>query len=318
MYSMTAIGEGAIKDWIIEHLDIFLEHAQDLFQQLSAGLQAGANTFLSEMLGFVLQTPLVASNPVIIEIWAVVRIISFTLIGIMFVWEGFKKVISSDNVIRHVEFKEMFVRMVYGIILAIFSLDIIDIMIGFNNALVDTVRTAFPIIINTNIGANGIFSFIMTLVLMIVQIVLGVKLVIQYWMRIAEIWLMAVLGPIVYTLWINPKWGSYLSRWIDRLISNIFTAFVWALIIALYSGMVSAVASAGMLVGFPTLGPIAGICLSIALLLVMIDTPGFLRAYMDSGQNPISMIKGTVSAVKNSTPVGIAKKAGGWLLKNNK
>ncbi|MNY13374.1 hypothetical protein D3C86_1465060 [compost metagenome] len=137
-------------------------------------------------------------------------------------------------------------------------------------------------------------------------------------MRIAEIWLMAVLGPIMYTLWINPKWANYLGRWVDRLITNIFTAFVWALIIALYSGMVSAVASAGMLVGFPTLGPIAGICLSIALLLVMIDTPSFLRTYMDSGQNPISMIKNTAAAVKSSTPVGIAKKAGGWLLKGNR
>lgn len=307
-------GEEKIVGFLKENWDSFVDHMQDLFLLLSESLQSGANVFLSEMLSFVLQTPLIAANPVIVEIWAIVRVISFSIIGIMFAWEGFKKVISSDNVIRHVEFKEMFVRMIYGIILAVFSLDIIDIMIGFDNALVNTVKNAFPVTINNNIGVNGAFSFIMVIALMIVQVVLGVKLIIQYWMRMAEILLMAVLGPLMYTLWINPKWGNYLGRWIDRLITNIFTTFVWALIIALYSGMVSAVASAGMLVGFPTLGPIAGICLSIALLLVMIDTPEFLRSYLHSGQSPINMIKSTVSNIKNSAPTKIAQRATGWML----
>lgn len=304
-----------LSDWIKENWEYFLDHLSEAFHMLVDSLQTGANGFLSEMLSFVLQTPFVAANPIILQIWSTVRIISFAIIGLMFVWEAFKKVISSDNVIRHVEFKEMFVRMIYGIILAVFSLDIIDLMIGFNNALVDTVKGAFPIVINNVISTNGVFSFVMVLALIVVQVVLGVKLIIQYWMRIAEIWLMAVLGPLMYTLWINPKWGGYLSKWVDRLISNIFTTFVWALIIALYSGMVSAVASAGMLVGFPTLGPIAGICLSIALLLVMIETPEFLRSYMSAGKNPINMIKGTINNVRNSTPIRFTQKAAGWMLK---
>ncbi|MDF2533991.1 MAG: hypothetical protein K0R18_148 [Bacillales bacterium] len=304
--------DDALNSWVQEHI---VGHLADLFHLLSDSLQTGANSFLSEMLGFVLQTPLIAANPVILQIWAIVRVISFSIIGLMFVWEAFKKIISSDNVIRHVEFKEMFIRMVYGIILAVFSLDIIDMMIGLDNALVNTVKNAFPIIVNNSITVNGTFSFIMTLVLIVVQIVLGVKLMIQYWMRMAEIWLMAVLGPLMYTLWINPKWGGYLSSWVSRLTTNIFTTFVWALIISLYSGMVSIVASTGMLIGFPTLGPIAGICLSIALLLVMIETPDFLRQHLASGKNPIAMIKSTVNNVRNSTPLRITKRAAGWMLK---
>lgn len=304
-----------LSEWAKENWDDLVEHIKELFVQLADTLQTGANSFLSELIEFVLYTPTVADNEVILSIWSTVRIISFTIIGIMFVWEGFKKVISTDDVLRHVEFKEMFVRMVYGLILAVFSLDIIDILINFNNALIDTVKNAFPMTLEHNLSVNGVFSFIMVIALIVVQIVLGIRLLLQYWMRIAEIWLMAVLGPLMYTLWINPKWGNYLGQWISRLITTIFTTFVWALIIAIYSGMVSMVASAGVLAGFTTLGPIAAICLSIAMLLIMIETPSYFRQFLDNQPNALNMILSTYRNIKNSTPVGLAKKATGWLFK---
>lgn len=302
-----------IKEWTGEAFSELKDELGDMFVYLAEKMQEGANGFLSEMMDFVLHTPLVADNEIIVTIWGTVRIVSFAIIGIMFVWEGFKKVISTDNVIRTVEFKEMFVRMVYGVILAVFSLDIIDIMIHFNNALIDTVKGLLPMHVESTLNVNGVFSFIMTAVLVVVQLVLGVKLILQYWMRIAEIWLMAILGPLMYTLWINPKWGNYLGQWINRLITTIFTTFVWALILSIYSGMVTMVASAGMLVGFPTLGPIAAICLSIAMLLVMIETPSYFRSFMDNQPNALQMAKNTFRNVKNSTPVGLTKKAIGWI-----
>jgi len=303
----------SIKDWTGDTFDSLKEDLGDMFIYLSEQIQQGANGFLSEMMEFVLHTPLIAENEVIVTLWGTVRVVSFAIIGIMFAWEGFKKVISSDNVIRAVEFKEMFVRMIYGIILAVFSLDIIDLMITFNNVLIDTVTGIFPMVTDATLSVNGVFSFVMVTALVIVQLVLGVKLILQYWMRIAEIWLMAVLGPLMYTLWINPSWGNYLGRWVSRLTTTIFTTFVWALILAIYSGMVSMVAATGMLVGFPTLGPIAGICLSIAMLLVMIQTPDFLRAFLDNQPNALALIKSTYNNVKNSTPAGLAKKATGWV-----
>ncbi|AEO93413.1 gp153 [Bacillus phage G] len=306
----------SIKKEVGESWELIKENIGDFFLYLSQQLQEGANSFLAEMLDFVLYTPLVADNEIILSIWATVRIISFALIGVMFVWEGFKKVISTDNIIRHVEFKEMFVRMVYGIVLAVFSLDIIDLMINFNNVLIDTVKSSFPMTLESKLNINGVFSFLMVLALVIVQVVLGIKLVLQYWMRIAEIWLMAVLGPLVYVLWINPgsKLSGVLSQWVSRLTTTIFTTFIWALILAIYSGMVSMIASAGMLAGFPTLGPIAGICLSIAMLLIMIETPAFLRSFMDNQPNALHLVKKVYTNVKSSTPMGFANKAAGWIL----
>lgn len=304
-----------IKESVNDKLDEAKEDIQEMFLYLAEKMQEGANSFLSEMMDFVLYTPLVAENEVILSIWSTVRVIAFALIGIMFAWEGFKKVVSTDNVIRHVEFKEMFVRMVYGIILAVFSLDIIDLMINFNNALINTIKTAFPMTLKSELDVNGVFGFIMILALVVVQVVLGIKLVLQYWMRMAEIWLMAVLGPLVYTLWITPggKYSGMLGQWLNRLTTTIFTTFVWALIVALYSGMVTMTASVGMIAGFPTLGPIAGICLSIAMLLVMIETPSFLKGFLDNQPSALQLLKRTYGTVKGSTPVGLTKKAAGWI-----
>lgn len=306
---MTSIGEG----WVGDKFDEVKQDLGEFFIYLSEQIQSGANGFLSEMMEFVLHTPLVADNEIIVSLWGTVRVLSFSIIGVMFAWEGFKKVISTDNIIRHVEFKEMFIRLIYGLILAIFSLDIIDIMINFNNAMIATVKNAFPMSLEAELSINGVFSFLMITVLVIVQLVLAVKLILQYWMRIAEIWLMAVLSPIVYVLWINPKWGNYLGSWTSRMITTIFTTFIWALILAIYSGMVSMVSAAGTITGFATLGPIAGICLSIAMLLVMIETPTFLRSFMDNQPNALGLLKKTVSNVRNSTPVGLTVKAAGWL-----
>src|SRR6185312_8415067 len=99
-----------------------------------------------------------------------------------------------------------------------------------------------------------------------------------------------------------------------RLTTTIFTTFIWALILAIYSGMVNMVSAAGMLVGFATLGPIAGICLSIAMLLIMIETPSFLKSFIDNQPNALQLLKKTYSSVKSSTSLGMAKKAAGWVM----
>ncbi|MNB96076.1 hypothetical protein D3C81_753420 [compost metagenome] len=309
-----ALAFGPIENLKDSTKDLALElwdQIKDAFVILAQNLQEGANIFLKEMIDFVLYTPDIAGDPIIIKLWTIIRTISFALVGVMFVWEGFKKGVSMD-LIRTVEFKQMFTRMIYGIILSVFSLDLIDIIIHFNDALIQTMKDNFPILIETTLNTTGVFSTIMVIVLLVVQVVIGIKLILQYWMRMAEIWLMAVLGPLMYTLWINPNWSGYLSQWFRRLTTTIFTTFVWSVIIALYSAMVSLVATTGMLVGFPTLGPIAAMCLSISLLLVMVETPSFLAGFMDSHQNALKLAKNNITSIVRTVknPVG---KAAGWL-----
>lgn len=275
----------SVKDSVVESLngvwDSIQTHAADLFAYLGEQLKDGVTALMKELIDLILTTPHVADNPVVFKMWVIIKTISFCLIGLMFVWEGFKKVTSQGSVGRAIEFKDMFVRLVYGLILATFSLDIVDIIINFNNALVDTMRDNFSMTIDSTLNTTSAWNFIVTLALVVVQIVLSIKLAIQYFMRQAEIWLMAVLGPIVYTLWISPNFSGYLSSWMRRLFTTVFTSFFWSLILVMYTAMIGTVALTGT---------VWGMCMSIALLLVMLETPSYLRQFMDSGSNPIQML----------------------------
>lgn len=308
---------GAVKDSIRDSLtaawDSIVSNASDLFAYLGEQLKDGVTSLMKELIDLILTTPHVADNPVIFKMWVIVKTISFCLIGLMFVWEGFKKVTSQGSVGRAVEFKDMFVRMVYGLILATFSLDIVDIIIDFNNALVETMRDNFSMTIDSTLNTTSVWNFIITLALVVVQIVLSIKVAIQYFMRQAEIWLMAVLGPIVYTLWISPNFSGYLGSWMRRLFTTVFTSFFWSLILVLYTAMVGTVALTGT---------VWGMCMSIALLLVMLETPTYIRQFMDAGSNPIQMLnkaKNTAAQkmrqVRNvaSGGIGMAREVTGWL-----
>lgn len=306
-----------IKDELNSGWDNIVDKVKEMLLSLAGDLEELSNRFLDELINFVLYTPTVSEDPIILKLWTIVRLISFSLIGMIFVWEAFKKFFSADNIMANVEFKTMLVRMIYGLILAVFSLDIIDLMINFNQAIIETIKINFTIELSQQLTITTVFGFVMTFALLIVQIVLALKLILQYWMRIAEIWLMAIIGPALYVLWINPNWGGYLKQWVSRLISTIGTTLIWAILFAIYSAMVSLVASTGMLVGFPTLGPIAGICLSVALLLTMHQTPGFLRSFMNTHDSALDIMKKTTSSVVSTykAPVNFAKKATGWIKK---
>lgn len=307
----------SLEEAIQSRVDSFTTEMSNILHTVFSSVESAANKFLKEMIDFVLYTPTLAEDPIVFKLWTIVRIISFSLVGMIFVWEAFKKLFSTDNVVSSVEFKTMLTRMIYGLILAVFSLDIIDLMINFNQAFIETIKLNFTISLDQNLTINGVFGFIMVIALLIIQIVLAIKLILQYWMRIAEIWMMAIFGPILYILWINPNWGGYLRQWVSRLTSTIGTTLVWAILFAIYSALVSLVSATGMLVGFPTLGPIASMCLSIALLLTMNHTPAFLRGFMQNQQSVIDIMKSTANDVVSTTkkPINIVRKATGWLRK---
>lgn len=289
----------SLKDLAAEGWEHFKDNAADIFASLADHLQEFANSFLTEMMDFVLYTPLISHDPIIAKLFGIVRIISFSLIGLIFVWQGFKKAVSVDeSIIGHAEFKKMFVRMLYAFVLAIFSLDMIDILVHFDDALITTVRNMFPIQIKNALTVNGIWSCVTVIALIIMQVVMGIKLILQYWMRIAEIWLMTILGPLVFTMWINPSNASQYSNWIRRIITLIFTTFIWAIMFCLYGAMVSLTASTGMLAAFPLLGPIATVCLSLAMLMLMNKVPSLLSTYVDnSSPNALSMVASTAKSV---------------------
>lgn len=282
----------------------------DFFLSLDGQIRTGVSNLMDDLINLILSTPTVSDQPTVYAIWESVRLISFTLIGGMFAWKGFETVISQGSIGKTVDMKDMFMRMIYGIILAVFSLNLIDIIINLNNVFVESIRLRFPMSIDSKIYKDNTFSYFLSLALLIVQVVLSVRIAIQYFMRLGEIWLMAVLSPLFYTLWINPSMGGYLGTWFRRVTATIFTQLVWAVLLALYTGLVSMVALEETM---------WGMCMSLALLLTMLKTPNYFHQFMQSSENPFQIINQAKSrTLRNSRKIknfknGISKKAKGFI-----
>lgn len=284
----------------------------DFFISLDEQIRTGVSSLMEDLVDLILTTPTVSDQPIVHQIWSDIQIISFCIIGGLFVWKGLELVLSNGSIGRNVDIKDMFVRMIYGIILAVASLAIVDIMIYLNNAFVEGFRARFPMVIDSKIYRDNTFTYILSMALIVVQIVLSVRIAIQYFMRLGEIWLMTVLGPLFYTLWINPSMGGYLSTWLRRLFTTIFTQFIWAVILALYTGFVSMVALDGT---------VWSMCMSLALLLTMLKTPNYLHQFMHSTENPFQIMNQAKSrTLRNMRKVknfksGISKKVTGFINK---
>lgn len=264
-------------------IDNFQADLKELFLNIGEVIRDGVMNLMHELVDLILTTPTVSDNPVIVKIWVVMRAISYSLIALMFIWQGFMNVVSSSNIGRTVDFKDMFTRMIYALILSTISLNIIDVVIHFNNALIDTLKSNFSIAIDSKLDKTTAWNYFITMCLLIVQVVLSIRIAIQYFMRLGEIWVMSILSPVVYTLWIMPGFGGYLKSWLSRIISVIFTTFFWALILVIYTAMVSLVSLNGT---------IWGMCMSIALLLFMLKTPSYFNQFLHAQENPLQILNG--------------------------
>lgn len=284
----------------------------DFFVSLDEQVRTGVSNLMDDLINLILSTPTVSDQPTVYAIWETIRLISFAIIGGLFVWKGFEMVVSHGSIGRTVDVKDMFVRMIYGIILAVFSLNIVDIMINLNNAFVEGIRDNFSMSIDSKVYRDSFFSYIMSLALLVVQLVLAVRIAIQYFMRLGEIWLMAVLAPLFYTLWINPSMSGYLGTWVRRMFTTIFTQFIWAVILALYTGFVGMMAMDGT---------VWGMCMSLALLLTMLKTPNYLHQFMQSAENPLQIMSNAKNrTLSNARKIrnfknGISKKVTGFIKK---
>ncbi|MFW6015060.1 MAG: conjugal transfer protein TrbL family protein, partial [bacterium] len=87
---------------------------------------------------------------------------------------------------------------------------------------------------------------------------------------------------VMMVLWINPNWGGYLSEWIRRSSSLIFTQFIQVLILALYSKLVHR---------FFISGSISSLCLAAAFLILMTNVPSLLQRFIAPDSSGAIMAK---------------------------
>jgi uncharacterized membrane protein YphA (DoxX/SURF4 family) len=273
-----------------------------IFSWLGTQITAGANAVYSglvwameEMVKLISVFPTMKSMPEVYTIWNFMTILSISCIAVILLYLGIKSLSSSSgnsNLGRSVELKMILPRIFCAGIFIILTIPFVDILINFNNVLIEILSVKFNVIKALQyISAPTFLGNLVAIILIFFQMYMAIKIMIGYWLRVAEVVLMVVVSPAIFTLWINPNWGGYIKEWISRLVTLIFTQFIQILIMVIYGQIIYR---------FFYTASISSICLAASLLILMNNVPQFLTRFM-AKDNSLQIIQNTYRKIRNTT-----------------
>lgn len=262
---------------------IYAPSIKDLFNEDK--IIDNLNGIMQDVLSSLTHMPPLSSIDGIMPVYRLVRTISFSCLGIIVCYKGIKMLFSPDE-IDNKEGRTLLSRMIYSAAFSTLSIKFIDVMIEFCNTLIKVMIANFSIssLIPKMKGAG----LILALLLLLVELFVSVKILISFWMRMAELVFSGVISPVVFVLYINKEWSSYLKNWWKRVSVLVFTQVAQVALLIVYSVMIN-----GLILN----GTFNGICLAIATLFLVDKTPKILTGLMDTQNNVGSAIR----TVKNTT-----------------
>ena len=243
-----------------------------LFNLIVDGVYTVLVWLITEMISLISKFPLLSEVPELYEIWQLMSYTSFTCIGLIIVYLATKKIGSAASAANNIQMQVIFSRVIYAGIFVAGSRLFIDLLIQLNNILVEVFVIRFDIKASfQNMKLDDLVSNIVITALIGYQIYLAIKIMIGYWLRVAEVFLIYVVSPAFYVLWVNPSWGGFLSSWIQRLVTLVFSQFIQIIIMIIYSKLI---------VRFFVSGSISNVCLATAFLILMHNTPTWLQRHL--------------------------------------
>ena len=168
------------------------------------------------------------------------------------------------------------------------SIKFIDIMIEFANTLIKILVSRFSI--STLIPQMKGKGILLALLLLLVELLVSVKILISFWMRMAELVFSGVISPVIFVLYINKEWSGFLKSWWKRVTILVFTQVAQVLLLIVYSAMIN---------GLILSGSFNSICLAIATLFLVDKTPRVLSGLMDT-QNNVHTASRTIRNTTNT------------------
>lgn len=246
---------------------------------------------------FIKITPSVLSNKIIFNFWLILLGITDSLFALIVALVGLQLMSASTFGFEEVELKKLFPRLGLAFLGANSSIFLIDWIIRLNDTLVSAVFTqAGDKSLNDVITAIAI-SGIFTNILMIAFIILAIGVLIFYINRLLIIAVGTVLSPLVFLLWVIPKFSNFADNTAKMFLTAIFSTFVHAIILMLGVSFLSL--DNGGIINNPILSILMGIGL-MGMLLKVTSTMMFLWITNDKN-NMMTEAKGQIINVMNST-----------------
>lgn len=252
------------------------------------------NTIVNDVIGTITKMPRVTTIPGIKSIHTTVTLISYSCASCLVCYKGVK-MLFSPNEADNKEGRTLLERTTYSVIFSTMSLKFIDIMIEFANTLINVLMKTSITTAETLVPTMQSSGLLVAILLLLLELFISMKILITFWMRMAELVFSGVVSPVVFVLWINKEWAGFLKGWWKRVAVLVFTQVAQVLLLVIYGKMLN-----GLLI----VGTFNSLCLSIAMLFLVDSTPKVVSSFMDSNN---TVTNATAKFKRRRTNVGRAR-----------
>lgn len=265
-------------------------------------VQSATKPIIDSITWFFTNTPSLVSNSVVFNFWLVIVGITDSLFAIVIALLGFRVMSASTFGFEEMSLKEMLPRIALAFVMANTSIFLIDWIIQLCQVMVNAVIHA-----TGGLGSAWILNafdpaalvsgttMIVTLIFMVIFVVLAIVLLLFYISRLMILAFGAVVSPLVFLLWLVPRFTDFADNFINIYLVTIFTLFVHVVIIQLASAFLTMPTQDGT-------NPIISVLIGIAMLTLMLKSTatGAQIAMSSQASGAVKKIAGQVMNVMSS------------------
>lgn len=235
-------------------------------------IQSATKPIIDGITGFLTSTPSLATNSVVFNFWLLMVGITDSLFAIVIAMLGLHVMSASSFGFEELSLKELLPRIGLAFLLANTSIFLIDWVISLSQTLIDAVLHA-----TGGLGQAWILNafdpaalltggtVLITLIFMVVFVLLAVVLLLFYISRLMLLAFGAVISPLIFLIWLLPRWTDFADSAIKAYFVTIFTLFIHVVIIQLASAFLTVPDQVGT-------NPFISVLIGIALFSILLKS----------------------------------------------
>ncbi|MBI2314444.1 hypothetical protein HYU93_00065 [Candidatus Daviesbacteria bacterium] len=238
-------------------------------------IESATSPIVNGIVGYLTTTPNLLTNQVIVNFWLVILGITDALFVVIVALLGLKVMSASTFGYEDMELSQLLPKIGIAFLGANISLFLADYVIVTVNAMVKTVLDStgglnHAWIVDAVNPATFITGTtpIITLIFLILFLIISIVLLFMYISRLILISLGAVLSPLVFLLWITPKFSDFAEIAVKSYVVTVFIVFVHVVIIQLASSFLSIPEHSG--------NSLVSIAVAVGLFLTLLKVPSLM------------------------------------------
>lgn len=238
-------------------------------------VESATRPIVDGIIGYLTTTPNLLNNQVIFNFWLVILGITDSLFVLVVALLGLRFMSASTLGYEEMELRQLLPKIGVAFLGANISLFLADYVIITVNAMVKTVLDSTGGLnhawivdaINPATLVTGTTPII-TLIFLILFLIISIVLLFMYISRLIMISLGAVLSPLIFLLWIVPKFSDFAEIAFKSYVVTVFIVFVHVVIIQLASSFLSIPEHSG--------NSLVSIAVAIGLFLTLLKVPSLM------------------------------------------